>query len=533
MILSELFELLKKDLRPLFLGSLLSILVALYSAYAGLKVGGVYWPIVTTSLVSLAVLRLLGDKDKSNINVMQTAASSGGLLAAGIIFTIPAAYMLGLEISAMQIFLVCIAGGFLGISFSYILRKKLVEEEKLPFADGAAAASVINAGDEGGQKAKLLFGAFGASAIFAMARDKLLLFPSYFNLESLKLPSGLFSFGSAISLIPLAGGFLIGLRFTAAWFAGAIASYFFLIPYLITAGISADKSAALINFSKPLGVGIVIGSGIAYFAILGFSYLKSMKDTISGLKAGRLLSISVIASLLILVFALDLNPIIAVLAIAGSALMAILGGRITGEMNVDPMEIFAMIVLLLAKFLFGFSLLHLVLLAAVVCISAGMAGDVLQDLKAGHVLGTDPKRQLVSEGVGTLSASLVMGVLMVSFAGIGFGTMELPAPQALAVKEIVSATGISQMLLLGAAIGLILTLVAGYLKLGAIGIAFGIGMYVPIELSFPLFIGGLIRMLAERRKLEETARIIAGGLIAGEGLVGAILILIAAAGIFL
>ncbi|PIN82769.1 hypothetical protein COV61_04980, partial [Candidatus Micrarchaeota archaeon CG11_big_fil_rev_8_21_14_0_20_47_5] len=466
-MLSDLFEIIKKDLRPLALGALLSILVALYSSYAGLKIGGVYWPIVTTSLVSLAVLKLLGNTDKHEINVMQTAASAGGLLAAGVIFTLPALFMLGLQVSIFEVFIVCIAGGFLGIAFSYILRKKLVEEEKLPFADGTAAASVLSAGDEGGEKAKQLFGAFGIGALFALARDYFALFPSYFNLETLKLSfAKFFSFGSSISLISLAGGFLIGLRFTSAWFAGALVSYFALVPYLIFAGVSIDKGAALAAFAKPLGVGIVIGSGIAYFAILGISYFKSMKETVLGMKGGKLLFFFVFAIILLLIFTLNINPLLSVLAVLGAILMAMLGGRITGEMNVDPMEIFAMIALLAAKFLFGFGAVHLVLLAAVVCISAGISGDILQDFKTGNLLGTPPKRQFVAEAAGILSASLILGFLLLSFAKTGFGTMELPSPQAAALKEIISAGAFPQMLLFGALLGFAFTLIGSRFSLG-------------------------------------------------------------------
>jgi len=195
------------------------------------------------------------------------------------------------------------------------------------------------------------------------------------------------------------------------------------------------------------------------------------------------------------------------------------------------MEIFAMIALLAAKFLFGFGAVHLVLLAAVVCISAGISGDILQDFKTGNLLGTPPKRQFVAEAAGILSASLILGFLLLSFAKTGFGTMELPSPQAAALKEIISAGAFPQMLLFGALLGFAFTLIGSRFSLGAVGIAFGIGMYVPIELSFPLFIGGLIRYFAEKRKLEEKGRIIAGGFIAGEGLIGAILILAGAAGV--
>jgi len=193
------------------------------------------------------------------------------------------------------------------------------------------------------------------------------------------------------------------------------------------------------------------------------------------------------------------------------------------------MEIFALILMLAAKFLFGFGVLQLVLLAAVVCIAAGIAGDAMQDFKTGLLLGTPPKHQLAAEAAGVISASLVMGILMLSFAAVGFGTAEFPAPQAIAVKQVAESGGLSQSLAAGALIGFLFTLAAWKMGLGAVAIAFGIGLYVPFSLSLPLFIGGAARYLIDRKKQTEKWRLVAGGVIAGEGLVGAIMVLIAAA----
>ncbi|MFA6907688.1 MAG: OPT/YSL family transporter [Candidatus Micrarchaeia archaeon] len=484
--------------RAIILGALLSVLVALYSAYAGLKVGGVYWPMVTTAVVSLAIMRAIGGKDKNEANVMQTAASTGGLLAAGVIFTIPALFMLGLQVSANDILLVSLTGGLLGLLFVYPLRQRMVVEEKLPYADGTAAASIISAGDKGGRQSNTLIGAFSIAAIYAWAKNSF--FASF-----------------PVSLIPFAGGFLIGPRFTLAWFAGALATLFFVAPYF-GAGMA-----------QPLGVGIVIGAALAYFIVSGIPLFLKAADYYGKAKMGKWGGIAILLLCLVLVYAFDLSLPLALLAILGAFLMAFIGARITGEMNVDPMEIFALIVLLAAKFLFGFGVLHLVLLAAVVCIAAGIAGDAMQDFKTGHLLGTPPEHQLFAEAAGVITASLVMGVLMLSFASVGFGTPEFPAPQAIAVKEIVSQASPPAALLAGAALGFLFTLVAWKMKLGAVAIAFGIGLYVPFLLSLPLFIGGVARHSIDRAKQTEKWRLIAGGVIAGEGLVGAIIVLVAAA----
>jgi len=486
--------------RAILIGALLSVLVALYSAYAGLKMGGVYWPMVTTAVVSLALVRAFSLGGKQETNVMQTAASTGGLLAAGVIFTIPALFMLGLQVGAMDILLVSLTGGMLGLLFVYPLRARMVVEEKLPYADGAAAASIISAGDKGGKQSKVLMGSFGVGAIFAAA-----------NTAFLSLP---------LSLIPLAGGFLIGTRFTLAWFIGALATLFFIAPYFGA------------GFAQPLGVGIVIGAAIAYFIVAGIPLFLKTADYYRKAKMGKWGAAALLIACLVLVYAFDLSLPLALLAVAGAFLMAFIGARITGEMNVDPMEIFALIVLLAAKFLFGFGVLHLVLLAAVVCIAAGVAGDAMQDFKTGHLLGTPPEHQLAAEAAGIITASLVMGILLVSFAAVGFGTAEFPAPQAIAVKEIVQQGSMPPSLLAGAVLGFLFTLAAWKMRLGAVAIAFGIGLYVPFALSLPLFMGGAARHFIDKAKQTEKWRLVAGGVIAGEGLVGAIIVLLAAAKFF-
>ena len=520
----------KFPLRALILGAILSVVVAAYSAYAGLKVGGVYWPIVTTSLISLSILKFLGRTDKNEVNIMQTAGSSGGLLAAGVVFTIPAAIMLGFRISYLEILLTSLVGGILGVVFSYPLRKQLIEREKLPCQDGVAAAALISAGDRGGKAAKILLYSFGIGAIFSFARDFLKIFPSYFNLESLKI-EGLaksFSFGSSLSLIPFAGGFLIGPRFTTAWFLGAIVTYFGIIPYAIFSSAFSSKFSVVSEIARPLGVGIVLGAGIIFFIMKGLPVFSKMIDDWKNAKARKMAGIALIVCIGVIALITNMDLPLAFIAIIGAFAVSYLAGRSTAEMNVDPMEIFAMLVMLAAKML-GFSALPLILLAAIVTIAAGIAGDMMQDLKAGYLLKTDLSHQLIAQIVGMASAALAIGgILLALQSSGGFGTIDFPAPQAVAIKELASAGGLSNMLVFGLLIGAALSmlLLLKRKELGMAPIAFGIGMYVPIELSFPLFIGGMVRHYFEKKKTVEKARLVAGAVIAGEGIVGVSLTLL-------
>lgn len=517
----------KLSFRALLVGAVLSVIVAMYSAFAGLKIGGVYWPITTVSIMALGILTALRNTSKNEVNIAQTAASAGGLLAAGIIFTVPAIYLLGFNVSILDITLIALIGGITGVIFSIPLRKEMIEREKLPYPDGAAAAALIEAGDARGEKAKLMLAMFGVGAIFSAIRDYFRAIPSFINLDTIKAPfANLFSLGTTISLMAFSGGFLIGPIFTGAWFLGALISYFAIIPYLVSTGMFADKFLAAVQFTKPLGIGIVIGASITYFLLKGIPNLKrfavTWKESFSG--NSRLIGLVIIFAVGILTIITEMNILLAILAIAGAFVMSYIGARVTGEMNVDPMEIFAMIVLIIAKLLFGFNAIFLVFLAAVVCIAAGISGDMLQDLKTGYILGTNPKHQAIAQIVGVIAGALVIGIVLVSLQqAYGFGGVDLPAPQALALTEIVKAASLSQILIVGAVIGAILASILTFFGSPIIIVAFGIGLYVPIELSFPLFIGGLIRLWAERKRLVEKGRLVAAGLIAGEGFTGVVI----------
>lgn len=525
--------------RALLVGVALSILVTLYSAYAGLKIGGVYWPILTTTIASMAILGFLGKTSKNEINIAQTAGSAGGLVAAGVIFTIPAMYLLGIPATLYDILLVSLSGGLLGVLFSYPLRQQMVEKDRLPYADGTAAAALIAAGDAGGRKTREMGASFGAGAIVALLRDVLKWIPQAVSLASVGNPAArIFNIGISLSLIPIAGGFLIGFVFTTAWFSGAALTNFVIMPFLVETGQAAGKLAVLNEVARPMGIGIVIGAALAYFALVGLpriiGFANEMADGMRNAPRGKtpkkmgtpmakgfVGGLLVLAALLSITLSLDAG--MTALALIFAMAMAFVGARVTGEMNVDPMEIFAMIALLVAKFAFGSSAGSLVMLAAVVCISAGVAGSMMQDLKTGHLLGTDPGKQMVAQVAGVIAGSLVIGLVVMAIAGkFGFGGTEFPALQAMAVKELANGTHVSTHLGWGMILGALMTIASHYVGSGAVPIAFGIGMYAPIELSFPIFIGGIIRYASDLKGMTKTLRIYAAGAIAGEGIVGAL-----------
>jgi len=522
-------------LRAVLVGIILSIVVCMYSAYAGLIAGGVYWPIITATIMSFGLLKIFGGKtNKNEVNVAATAASTGGLLAAGIIFTVPAIWMLGLQISIVEVTFIAIVGGLLGVFFTIPLREEMLEKLKLPYPDGTATAKFLEAGDKGGAKAKTVFAFFGLAGLFAILRDYFQAIPSYFNLDSLKLSAAkYFSFGSGITLVTFSGGFLIGLKFTAIWFAGAVVSYLAIVPVLVSLAIFPDKTAAIMTVTKPFGIGVIIGASIVYFLVKGLpAFIPMLKGAWKKEKRSRWWFVILIVFAALLSVALRLNVVIAIVSIFGAFLVSYIAARITGEINIDPMEVFAMAILIIVLLFVQLDPVVAVILAAILCISAGMAGDFMQDLKAGHLVGTNPRDQIKAQVISVFSSGIVVGVILLALDQMyKIGSVKLPAPQAVALSAIVSAGGISTYMVWGIVLGGVLTLLSIYFRQGIAPIAFGIGLYAPIELSFPLFVGGIIRYFVNKKGWTEKGQLIAAGLIGGEGFLGVLLALLGMFGV--
>ena len=520
-------------LKAAVVGVVLSLVVAMYSAYAGLKVGGVYWPIITATLMAMALLRGLGVRDKKQICVAATAASTGGLLAAGVIFTLPALRLLGLPLAPLETALVALVGGLLGVLFTAPLREEMIERLALPYPDGTATARVLEAGDEGGKSVRTLAWAGLAAGLVPVLRDRLGWLPAAVNLDSLGLSAARrFSFGTTISLVSLAGGYLIGPIFTGAWLAGGVVSYLIAVPWLLAGGGYADKGAAIAAVTRPFGIGVIVGASLTYFLVRGLPSFIPLLGRAAGAGKGRAFGWLGAVSVVVVVvsWALELPLAVTLLAVAGAFVVAYIAARIAGELNIDPMEIFAIALLLLVLLFVRLEPRQAVFFAAVLCLSAGMAGDFMQDLKAGSLVGARPRDQVKAQVLSVFVAAAALGPILLALdRAYGLGSVDLPAPQAVALSELVRAGGITGPLAWGGALGAVLTLASLPLGLGMLPVAFGIGLYAPIELSVPLFLGGLLRLVAERRGSADRGRLLAAGAIGGEGLVGVTLALISLA----
>jgi len=482
----------------IILGGLLSVVVTAYSAYAGLKIGGVYWPILATSVFSMAILRIFGVKNTNIVNIVQTGANTGGMLAAGIIFTVPAAWILGFQFTIIQITLIALIGSLLGLLFSIPLRTKLLH---LPYPDGTAAATVIKSQDQSGQKTKKLAIASILGGILAAARDGFGIIPGSISFINL-------------SFIGLSGGFLIGTLFTAIWFLGSVVSYFILGNFISRPDLTNT------------GIGMIIGTSLAYLLTTIFPLLKTLlKDwrNLPVLQRNYFISLLILAVVVLTIFT-KANFAITVFSTIGAFLMGSVAAFVTGQLNIDPMEIFAIITLLVVKFLFPADFSSLIVLAALITIAAGVAGDIMQDYKTGKLLNTPPHLQTIAQIVGNITASLTIGFIIIAIAHTsGFGNNAFPAPQATAIAGTIKSQSIQTPMIIGVVTGAILSFALSFKNLGLSPIAFGIGMYVPQSLSISLFLGGLVRAWSDSKKRTDDDRLTAAGLIAGESLVGVIL----------
>jgi len=564
----------------IILGILMSIIFGAANAYIGLRVGMTISASIPAAVISMGIIRGILKRDSIlENNMVQTIGSAGEALAAGAIFTIPALFLWANELgmpqpSLIRILVISLAGGVLGVFLMLPLRKALIVNEHgvLPYPEGTACAEVLIAGESGGIKAKTVFQGLGIGSLFKFIADGIKLFPSEIEWA---LP---FYKGAAIGMDTLPSllgvGFIIGPGIASYMLAGAILGWLVLIPLITWLGgfipdILYPASAPLneldywsiwSNYIKYIGAGAVAFGGI-------FSLIKSLpmiirtfKDAMSGLKstAGSQTSlrtdedmpikIAVIGVIVIIIF-IGLTDFIPV-GIPGALIIAIFGfffaavsSRLVGLVGStnNPVSGMTIATLLITSIIFkaiGFDgpdgMIGAIAVGSVICIITAMAGDMSQDLKTGFLVGATPKKQQYGEIIGAVAAALVIGYVLILLNNAwGFGSKEISAPQATLMKLVVEGVMSGQLpwslIFVGVGIGILVEL------LGIPVLPFAVGLYLPIHLSTPIMVGGIVRGLLERREKDEnilkqksdSGVLFSSGLIAGEGLVGILLAIFA------
>ena len=532
------------SVRGLIIGALGSVIITASSLYVALRLGALPWPTIFVAILSMAVLKLLGNTTLKEINVTHTAMSAGAMVAGGLAFTIPAIWILDSDapFRFWEILIITVAGTLLGLSATAIFRRYFIEtrEKNYAFPMGVAAFETVSAGDEGGSHAAWLFSSLGLAAIFTILRDKFGKIPALLNAG--KLAEWNIFAGFWMSPMAVGIGYIIGPVYTGVWALGAIIGFGIIIPVGTSAGWFGDVAAAD-AFRSSLGIGLMVGTGVG---VLVKGILPRLKSLISGAfgsdsggRTSRLFPIAVIA---VVIIALPLGTgfremgilsiAAVIIVIIGAFLASLMAAVLTGQTGINPMEILGILVLLAVKLLAPGSMGILVSAAAVTAVAAGLAGDMMNDYRAGHLFGTDPKAQRTAETVGALIGSvvsvLVLFVLIRANGTESLGNPEVfPAPQAQAVAAM--AGGIPHLWAFwsGVLVGTALFVS------GLPSMTLGLGIYLPVFITGPIFLGGLIALvqrLITREAPGKTGTVIASGLLGGEAVTGVVLAIIALAG---
>ena len=553
------------------LGILLAVLFGAANAYLGLRVGMTISASIPAAVISMGLIRIIMKRDSIlENNMVQTIGSAGESLAAGAIFTLPALFMWAAESNAIHkpsfwvIAVVSLCAALLGLIFMVPLRSALIVEEHgvLPFPEGTACAEVLLAGEEGGAKSKLVFSGLGISTLYKFIADGIKLFPSEIDWTIKSVGTG---FGADI-LPSLAGvGFICGKKISSYIFAGGIIGWFIAIPLINLFGSTAVLSPAKVpvselgvwgiwsNYIRYVGAGAVATGGIISLIKSLPTIIKTFKNAVAGFghkeaveeRTNRDLSAKflwILAAVIIVVIwilpAIPVGLLGAIIIVIFGFFFATVSSRMVGLVGssnnpVSGMTIATLIIataLLKATGHTGIAgMISAICIGTIICIIACMAGDISQDLKTGYIVGATPKNQQIGELIGSIASALAIGGIMFLLdKAWGFGSKELPAPQATLMKLVVEGVmgGNLPWVLVFIGVGVGITIEV----MGIPVLPVAVGLYLPVHLSTPIFIGGLLRAFFDKKGNKEAADngiLFGSGLIAGEGLVGIILAVLA------
>ncbi|WP_269477376.1 OPT/YSL family transporter [Hominibacterium faecale] len=521
--------------RGIAIGAAGAIIITTSSMFVALKLSSLPWPIIFVALVSMFGLKAIGNTNLREINVTHTIMSAGAMVAGGLAFTLPGIFILNpqAQVSMWKLLLLTFGGVCLGLIFTALIRKYFIETKKLPYPMGEAAAETLKIGDRGGKKAITLFVSMGVAAAFTFVRDWMQKIPAVLLNGRMAL------YGSAcgiwISPMLISVGYLLGPVFIGVWFLGALIGDFGVLFGGTELGFWDQAQALTIKSS--LGIGMMVGTGIG---IIVKGILPKAKEIFGGMfkkdSAGdaivpmRWAPVLMILLAFLFTVVLDMGVLASVVTILGVWVATAMSAQCVGQSGINPMEIFGIIVLLAAKAVSSIEGTEAFFVAAIVAVACGLVGDVMNDFKAGSILGTNPKAQWIGECIGGMIGTVVsVGVLMVIVKAYGpevFGSQEFPAAQAGAVAAMVG--GISHVPAF--AIGLVIAVILSSLNFPVMTL--GLGVYLPFYMSATALIGGVIRLIVTKGlpKIEKegTGLVVASGLLGGEAIMGVIIALIIA-----
>ena len=570
------------------MGIILAVVFGAANAYLGLRVGMTVSASIPAAVLAMGVIRVIMRKNSIlESNIVQTIGSAGESLAAGAIFTLPALFLWASEIEEfekpdiLEITLIALLGGLLGVFFMVPLRNALIVKEHgvLPYPEGQACAEVLLAGEEGGANASTVFAGMGFAAAFKFIIDGIKAVPGEIAL-TLRGAGYKGEIGTQIYPAVMSVGYICGPRISSYMFAGGVLSWLVLIPLIVFFGenlilypgevpigeIYAASGASGIwsTYIRYIGAGALAAGGIISLVkslpLIVSTFIGTVKSMV-GAKGGAgtertaqdmsmkivLVAIGVLTLLVWLVPAIPVSLVGAVVVVIFGFFFATVSSRmvgIVGSSN-NPVSGMAIATLLIATLILKFTgstgnegMRSAIAIGSIICIVAAISGDTSQDLKTGYLLGSTPKKQQYAEIIGVVAAALAIGgTLYLLDSAWGFGSEELAAPQATLMKMIVE--GVMEgnlpwtLVLIGVAIAVVVEII------GIPVLPFAIGIYLPVHLNACIMVGGLVRLVFDKMKKpdEEKKNIISdgilfcSGMIAGEGLVGILLALLAVFGV--
>ena len=568
------------------MGIILAVVFGAANAYLGLRVGMTVSASIPAAVIAMGVIRMVLRKNSVlECNVVQTTGSAGESLAAGAIFTLPALYLWAKEglmakPSLLEITLIALIGGLLGVFFMVPLRNALIVREHgvLPYPEGQACAEVLLAGEEGGSSAKTVFAGMGFSALFKFIIDGLKVVPGEVSLEgSAKTYPG--AIGTQIYPAVMSVGYICGPKISSYMLAGGIVSWLVLIPLIVLFGagtimypeaeltigeiFAADGGYGIWgSYVRYIGAGALAAGGIISLVKSLPLIIRTFRDAMKGFSLGGsnsgartsqeisikivLVAILVLTLLVWLVPAIPVSLVGAIIVVIFGFFFATVSSRmvgIVGSSN-NPVSGMAIATLLIATFILKLTgeageegMQAAIAIGSIICIVAAISGDTSQDLKTGYLLGATPRKQQIGEIIGVVAAALAIGVTLNLLDGAwGFGSDAIPAPQATLMKMVVE--GIMggnlpwTLIFIGVGIAVVVEI------LGIPVLPFAIGVYLPVHLNVCIMAGGLVRLAFDKMKNEDRRKkatnngiLFCSGMIAGEGLVGILLAVFAIFGI--
>lgn len=515
--------------RGVVTGILGLVVITASSMYVALRMGALPWPTVFVTVLSMTVLGRMKGSTLQEINVTHTLMSAGAMVAGGLAFTIPGIWMIdpSAEVNVLPIMVMAVCGAVLGTLFSAVYRRNLIEEQKLVYPIGEAAYQTLVTGISKGKESLKLFVSMGASIVFTAMRDAFGWIPSVLTLfkgGAVVQPITIW-----ISPMALAIGAMIGRLSAFLWLGGAVLGYLLIVPIGLSTGLFQDMAAANL-FRENLGIGLMLGTGIGVFVKAAVDAVKKgkagdQKSSRPVQKKGVVVCLVVgLLSVLMMAVFTDMSIPTAIIAVLGVCLTTLLSGILTGQSGVNPMEVFGILVMLLVQVSFNPPLMVLFLTAGLVAVACGLSGDVMNDLKSGYMLKTDPKQQILGEAIGGVIGAvvsvLVLFLMKNSFGA--FGTEALPAPQARAVASMASGLGDSPAFFVGIAVGVVMYL------LGIPGATLGLGIYLAINISLIVGLGAIVALIVKKttKVQDNDISLVSSGFLGGEGITGVVIAII-------